>query len=203
MFKKEIIWRELLYQTIEKRFPSSITQKGMADQFKFSLSTVFHALKVPREIGAVSISQKGVQVRDSEKFITLWGTTRRLTKDMLYTTFVPLSINEVERQMPQGIIWGVYSAFRMKYAQGKALPASYDKAYVYADKHIAQEIQKRFPATTNKKSAANLIVLKADPYLASYGGGVTTIAHTLADLWNCKEWYAAEFYKTLLARILP
>lgn len=202
MLKKEIIWRELLYQTIEKRATHPITQKSLALHFRFSLSTIFHALKVPREIGAVSITRQGVVVRDSEKFVALWGTVRRLSKDTAYTAAVSLPPLEIEKQMPDGIVWGAYSAFRLQHAHSAALPATYDKVYVYAPERLLPEIQKRFPTSSRKGEAANLLVLKADPYLTSYGK-VTTIAQTLADLWNCKEWYAREFYKALRARVIP
>jgi hypothetical protein len=60
MTKKEIIWREILFQAIEnKKF--EFTQKELAQKYRFSLSTVFNALKVPREAGAVE-GKRGFRV---------------------------------------------------------------------------------------------------------------------------------------------
>lgn len=85
MLKKEIIWRELLYQAIEKRNLSS-TQQELAEKFGFSLSTVFHALKIPRAIGAIEANNKGIAMRDQEKFIALWGSVRNFKKYTIYSS---------------------------------------------------------------------------------------------------------------------
>jgi hypothetical protein len=50
MTKKEIIWREILFQAIKNR-KFEFTQKKLAQKYRFSLSTVFNALKVPKEAG--------------------------------------------------------------------------------------------------------------------------------------------------------
>jgi len=48
MFKKEVIWREVLVQArLNKK--KKFTQKELAQKFGFSLSTVFNALKIPRQ----------------------------------------------------------------------------------------------------------------------------------------------------------
>ena len=52
MTKKEIIWREILFQAIEKK-KFEFTQKELAQKYSFSLSTVFNALKIPRNANAV------------------------------------------------------------------------------------------------------------------------------------------------------
>jgi hypothetical protein len=195
MLKKEIIWRELLYQTIEKK-SFKFTQKALAQKFKFSLSTVFNALKIPRAIGAVEAGGKGLKIRDLEKLITLWATVRNLSKDIIYQTNSNKTALKTEKSMPNGIIWTAYSGFRLKYPN-EPMPADYDKIYVYADEIIIKEIKKRFPP--NKKES-NLFILKPDAYLKNYGK-IAPIAQMLADLWNLKDWYANEFYQTLLAKI--
>jgi len=48
MKKIEIIWRELLFQAIEKK-TRRFTQKELAKKFGFSTSTVFQALKTPEK----------------------------------------------------------------------------------------------------------------------------------------------------------
>jgi len=195
MIKKEIIWRELLFQAIEKKKFNN-TQKDLAKKFGFSLSTVFSALKIPRQVGAVNVGGKGIQIRDIEKFIVLWATMRNLSKEVIYKTNTGLDTLQTEKSMPNNIIWTAYSAFRLKYPK-KPLPASYDKIYVYANKTIIKQIQKRFPK--NKKEP-NLFILKPDPYLKNYGK-IAPLPQILADLWNIKDWYASDFYKILLEKI--
>jgi len=197
MFKKEIIWRELLYSAIEKKGLAS-TQKELAKKFGFSLSTVFHALKIPRAIGAIDANNKGLTMRDQEKFIALWGSARNFKKNIVYASAPNLPALEIEKNMPNGVIWGAYTAFRFMYPN-EPLPSSYDKVYVYCDSKLLEEIKKRFPPNPPKQEP-RLIVLESDEWMKNYGR-TTTIAQTLADLWNLKEWYASEFYKALFAKI--
>jgi hypothetical protein len=187
MQKKEIIWREILYQGIEKK-QLQFTQKELSAVFDFSLSTVFNALKVPRQIGAIKVTGRYFTLQEPEKLLYLWGTKRNFKKDIIYQTHVKESVFELEGSLPSGIVYGAYSAFRKRF---KVLPADYDKVYVYTSK--IDEIKKRFPP---KRGYENLIVLKADPFLKKYGK-ITTLAHTFVDLWNLPEWYARDFYLDL------
>ncbi|MBU4298751.1 replication/maintenance protein RepL, partial [Patescibacteria group bacterium] len=79
MNKKEIIWREILNQTIENK-KTEFTQKDLAQKYGYSLSTIFNALKIPQESGAVRKSGRGFKVEDKEKFLYLWATMRRFKK---------------------------------------------------------------------------------------------------------------------------
>ncbi len=87
MSKKEIVWREILYQAIEQKNRQMI-QKELAAKFGFSLSTVFNALKIPRQIGAIKVTGRNFRVTDLEKFLYLWATARNFKKDIIYRTKV-------------------------------------------------------------------------------------------------------------------
>jgi hypothetical protein len=187
MTKKEIIWREILYQGIEKK-KRQFTQKELALGFKFSLSTVFNALRAPRKIGAIKVTGRYFILQDPEKLLYLWGTHRSLNKDVIYKTRAKGSVLEIEGMVPPEVIFGAYSAFRKKF---KTLPADYDKVYIYAEN--IEEIKKRFPPA---RGYENLMVLKADPFLKKYGQ-ITTLGQTFVDLWNLPEWYARDFYLEL------
>jgi len=192
MTKKEIIWREILFQAIEnKKF--EFTQKELAQKYSFSLSTVFNALKVPREAGAVE-GKRGFRVLDIEKFLYLWATFRKIKKDIIYQTAVKKRVFEIEGEMPPFVIFGAYSAFLKKY---KFAPADYDKVYVYIEEKNLEEIKKRFPL---QKGYINLIVLKADPWLKNFGP-ITPDCQTFVDLWNLTEWYAKDFLNVLKEKI--
>jgi len=193
MTKKEVIWREILYQALEKSQRVFI-QKELAEKFGFSTSTVFNALKIPRQVGAIKVTGRNFTVLNPEKLLYLWGTFRNLKKDIIYQTFTPYLIQETEALLPPGIIFGAYSAFRQKF---KEAPADYDKVYFYAPPKLLGEIKKRFPP---KKGYLNLIVLKMDEFMIDYNL-VTTAAQTFVDLWNLPEWFASDFLKALKEEI--
>lgn len=189
MFKKELIWREILFQAIERK-KFDFTQAELAEQFGFSLSTVFNALKVPRQGGMVKVTGRNFSVIDAEKWLYLWATQRNLSKEILYQTNVSESVQKIEGRMPSEIIFGAFSAYVAKYQDA---PADYAKVYVYADENDLPELQKRFP---KQKGESNLIVLKKDSLPSSFGK-ITPDVQTFADLWNIQDWYAKDFLKAL------
>jgi len=189
MNKKQIIWREILHQAIENK-KTEFTQKELAQKYGFSLSTVFNALKTPRQAGAVEIESRGFKIIDTEKFLYLWATHRKLKKEIIYQTNVSKSIREIEGEMPPDVIFGAFSAFIKKY---KEAPADYDKVYVYSERKAIKEIQNRFP---EKKGYPNLIILEADPYLKNFGKMAPDV-QIFVDLWNLSEWYAKDYLTAL------
>jgi DNA-binding transcriptional MocR family regulator len=193
MNKKEIIWREILFQATENK-KTEFTQKELAQKYSFSLSTVFNALKIPRNSGMIEVKGRGFEVQDMEKFLYLWATFRKLKKEVIYQTSVPKSVREIEGEMPSGIIFGVFSAYFKKYREA---PADYDRVYVYMKKENIKEIQDRFPP---RKGNYNLIVLTADPWLENFGK-VTPDCQTFVDLWNLSEWYAKDYLNALKDKI--
>ncbi|MFH1111664.1 MAG: hypothetical protein V1712_01175 [Patescibacteria group bacterium] len=191
MLKKEIIWREILWQAMERKI-TQFTQKELAAKFDFSVSTVFNALKVPRQSGAIEVRGRFFSLIDIEKLLTIWGTHRHLAKDIIYKTHVALPVQKIEGELPPDIIYTTCSAFRLAF---KETPADYDKVYVYTNE--LTEIKKRFLL---KKGYENLIVLKADKFLTHYGQSAPW-AQVYVDLWNLKEWYAHDFLKALNKKI--
>lgn len=196
MFKKEIIWREVLTQFIENK-KRQFTQKELARQFSFSLSTVYNALKIPRKSGAILVSKKGFVVKDCEKFLNLWATFRDIKKDIIYQTFVKDLPQNIEDAMPAGVIFGGYRAF-IEYF--KDSPADYDKVYIYSDAEILKIIQKRFPISKESRNF-NLFILKADHFLKNYSDKITPIVQTYVDIWNFGDWYAKEFLKSFKEKL--
>lgn len=189
MLKKELIWREILFQAIERR-KFEFTQKDLAEKFGFSLSTVFNALKVPRESGAIKVTGKNFSVIDAEKFLYIWATQRNIEKEIIYKTYVSESVAQIEGRMPAGIIFGGPSAYVLKYNDA---PADYAKVYVYAKENNLEEIKKRFP---EKKGEANLFVIKSDQYLEKLGN-IAPDVQNFVDLWNMNDWYAKDFLNAL------
>lgn len=188
MKKNEIIWREILSQFLEKKV-NKFTQKSLKEKFNFSLSTVFNALKPLREIQAIEVKARYFTIRNFESFLYFWASQRRLKKDLIYSTRLEKNVLQIESEVPPGAIYAAYSAFRQKY---KDVPADYQNVYIYADE--LNEIQKRFPKSN--KSNPNLIVLKLDKWLKTYGG-ITPLVQTFVDIWNLPEWYAKDFLRSL------
>lgn len=191
MKKIEIIWRELLYQTLEKgnrRFE----QKTLAEKFGFSTSTVFQALKVPRQMGAVRVTGRFFVLEDPEKLLYYWASERNLEKDIVEAFRVESLPLEIESLLPPEIIFGAYSAARMILGTS---PADYDQIYVYSDS--SEAIKERLSIV---KGPPNFYILKPDEFLTEYGLR-TTLAQTFVDLWNLKTWYAKEFAKAMKEKI--
>ena len=195
MNKKELIWRAILHSAITRE-TNEFTQKQLAEQFNISLSTVFNALRELRQLGIVRVTGRNFSVEDPDKFLSFWATHRSLRREIVYATHSDLPVSEIEGSLPPSAILACYSAFRATYGN---IPADYDKVYVYADLESLEEIRRRFPPA---KGYANLIVLKSNPHLASYGS-MTPPVQTYVDIWNLEDWYAKEFLQRLHAAILP
>lgn len=193
MTKKEVLWREILHQATANK-KTKFTQKDLAAQFGFSLSTVFNSLKIPRQAGAIKVSGRDFTVIDAEKFLNIWATFRRLKNDVIYQTHCDLSVREIEGLVPPQAIFGAFSAYTKKYQEA---PADYDKVYIYLTEEQLPEVKKRFPA---KKGYENLIVLKADAWLTQFGQ-ITPDVQTYVDLWNLSDWYAKDFLRALKDKI--
>jgi len=195
MSKKELIFREILQKAIKSR-QFEFTQKDLAEELKVSLSTVFNALKIPRQAGAIKVTGRNFSLIDMEKLLYIWSTQRNLEKEIIYKTFVPASAREIEGRVPEKIIFAAYSAYSKKYPDA---PADYDKVYIYADSSALDEIKKRFPG---RKGSPNLFVLKSDERLKNFGQ-VAPESQIFCDLWNLKDWYAKDFLKSLKEKIIP
>lgn len=192
MSKQEIIWREILFQTLEKDI-HSFTQKELAAHFFISLSTVFNSLRGLRQINAIKVTGRNFEITQPEKILYFWATKRNLNQEIIYKTHFDGGPFEIEGMMPAGIIFTAYSAFRKKFNEA---PADYDKVYVYADN--LDEIKKRFPP---KNGYENLIVLKADKFLENYGL-IAPLSQIFVDLWNLPEWYAKDFLEILRCKLI-
>lgn len=205
MKKIEIIWRELLFQAMEKKkrpFGDTgrhFTQKELAEKFGFSTSTVFQALKTPRKMGAVRVTGRFFILEDPEKLLYHWASVRDLKKEIIFSGRVNLPILEIEGRMPPDIVFGGFSAARQILTEP---PADYDKVYVYAKN--TDPVKKRFELEEDlpigRQGRENLTVIKADDFLGSYGQR-TTISQTFVDLWNLPDWYAKEFVKALKEKV--
>jgi len=186
MKKIEQVYREILYQAIEKK-NKTLTQKAIALALKISLSTVNHALEPLRKMGAIKVNPRNFTIINIKKILYFWASKRSLEKDIVYTIRVEKSPRQIEQSVPQNTIFTAYSGYKFKF---KKAPADYSEVYVYSDDFFG--IKRRFPA---KKGTPNLFILKKDPNMNRYK--TITIANLFVDIWNLKEWYAKDFLKEL------
>ncbi len=188
MKQTEIVYREILFQAIEKK-NRTLTQAELAKTLNLSLSVINKAIKNIAAIGAVDINPRNFHIVDIRKILYYWASVRNLHKESIYTTRVALPVSAVEKNMPDDVVFGAYSAHKFLFND---VPADYSEIYVYGD----SDLKKRFP---EQKGIPNLFVLKKDPCIERYGKK-TTIAQTFVDLWNLKEWYAKEFITAMEER---
>lgn len=191
MTKKEIIWRHILDEALNRGI-YQFTQKEIAMHFGFSTCTVFNALKIPRKSGVIEVTGRNFRLRDKEKLLLIWATQRNLQHDVIYSTHVSAPVLEIESSVPADSIFGAFSAYKLKY---NSAPADYAIIYIYS-KNL-EEIKKRFPP---QKGYKNLFALKPDLYLEKFGK-LTPDIQTFVDLWNIPEWYAKDFLSALKKRI--
>jgi len=179
MKRIEEVYREILYQSMEKN-NNTLTQSQLAKALDLSLSIVNLALKPLKDMNAIKINRRNLNIVDKKKILYYWASIRNLEKDIIYKTRVEKPVRKIESEMPSDIIYAAYSAYKFKF---KDVPADYSEVYVYSSD--LKEIEKRFPK--NNKTP-NLFILKKDNNLKRM-----TKANIFIDLWNLKEWYAKDF----------
>ena len=187
MRRIEEIYREILYQALEKK-NNTLTQKGLAIKLDVSTSTVNHALQILRKMNAIRVNPRNFNVVNAKKILYYWACIRDVKKDIVYKTRVEDSVINIERNMPDDIVFAAYTAYKFKF---KDAPSDYSAVYVYSNN--ISEIKRRFP---DKNNNPNIFVLKQDANLSQYGK-ISTIANIFVDLWNLEEWYAKEFLEAL------
>jgi len=192
MKKIETVWCQLLFDSLEKREPR-FQQQQLAKKLNLSLSTVNHALKNLRQMGAVAIGGKGGQVTDAEKILMNWANQRRLGGDVVFRQKLTGSVLEIESLLPPGSILGAYSAVRHWFSEA---PADYSTVYVYHDR--LQAVKDRFAGMQGKET--ELVCLKL-PVNLPLRQETTTLAHTFVDLWSLSDWMAKDFVKRVKEEI--
>jgi len=163
MFKKEVIWREVLVQArLNKK--KKFTQKELAQKFGFSLSTVFNALKIPRQNHSTKVTGRFFILENYQKLLYLWANERSLKKEIIYQGRINKNILELEAEIPSYAIFGLYSAYKFFYND---IPADYDHLYVYLDVKDLEKIKNRLDLPSRFHSSPNFFILKKTPGLNS------------------------------------
>ncbi len=186
MKRTEEVYREILYQA--EKGNNLLTQKAISDKLKISLSNVSNAIAPLRRMNAVKVKKMCFHIINQRKILYHWSSIRNLTKDIIYSTRAEKSIVDIEKSMPDSVVFTAYSGYRLRFGDA---PADYTEVYIYSD-DIA-ELKKRFPVS---KNIPNIFVLKKDKNIDKYGK-IATNSNIFVDLWNLPEWYAQEFIKAM------
>ncbi len=163
------------------------TQKGLSEKLHVSIGLVNKTIAKLEQAGAVERAGRGFSLVDAKKLLAIFATQRKLASDVIFSTHYEGGVKEIEKLMPNEACFTGCSAYRLKYDDA---PADYGKVYVYADGKIG-----RF---AENKGEPNLFVLK-NPGFAM--GKIAPVSLIYADLWNMRDWFAAEYLKALERRL--
>ena len=186
MKKIEAVYREILYEVLEKK-KFSFTQSELSKSLGISLSIVNSAIKRLESMGALKINQRGFNLIDIKKILYYWASIRNLDKDIVFAVRIDLSVRELERFMPN-LMMTAYSAYKFRFDD---VPADYSEIYVYADEKELEIIKKRISKFKTSQNNPNFFILKKDNLIDLYNK--IPLANIFVDLWNLKEWYAKDF----------
>lgn len=175
MSRKNIVFREILYRTLELNEPY-MTQKSIAEKCQVSLDTVNKVVRDLYKFHGVEKKPMGFRVINVQKVLTYWACTRNLHKDVCFSTYVPRKVKEIENELPPDTIFTAFSG----YARRMGEVPTYTEIYVYGD---PQKISIKFPKKESRKP--NLVVLKKDGHIDSVSRNRSApIAQIYADLWQ-------------------
>ncbi len=189
MLKSEQVYREILFQAMERQ-NKRLTQSYLASSLGISLSTVNLAVRPLARMNSIKIGRRGFAAIDVKKILYYWASIRNLDRDIIYKTRIKEPVRDIEKQMPDDIVFSAFSAYKFKF---KDVPADYSEVYVYGSEKLKQrwKIQAGNP---------NLFVLHKDSLMDKYGKTVT-LANLFVDLWNLRQWYAKDFLNALEGKI--
>jgi len=191
MKKSELVYLALMQHALSKK-KEKLTQLSLHRELGLSLSVINNAIKPLREMGAVQVRIRSLQVLDTKKLLLFWASVRRLKRDITYQTRANIPVSQIEKSMPSGVIFTAYSGYKFQFPD---VPADYSEIYVYADERALEEIQTRFPKANGP---ANIFVLKSDSALAQFCKNSSAPPAILyADIWNLPQWHAREFLASL------
>src|SRR3989344_7122877 len=119
MKKIELVYKKILDEVIEKK-NKKLTQAEISRALQISLSTVNLALEHLKKMNAVEVNNRNFTIVNAKKILFYWASIRNLEKDIVYGTRVDKSVVEIEKNMPPGVLFGAYSAYKFIF---KDMPA--------------------------------------------------------------------------------
>ncbi|MGQ9787846.1 MAG: hypothetical protein ACUVQM_00815 [Candidatus Hadarchaeaceae archaeon] len=192
MRKIDRVYREILHR-FYARGERFFNQKQLSEVCQISLGTINPLINKLEIFGAIERKPQGFRLVDPKRALISWAVTRDLAGDITYTTFVPISLEELEANLLRGSVLTAYSGYRVRFG---SLPTEYNQVFVYAE---AEEMQRIFKPTMRKKR--NLIVLQPDAHLRRLSGdGAAPVVQLYVDLWQLGK-PASRFVEELESKI--
>jgi hypothetical protein len=176
MKKIDRIMRELLHRHYEHgaRF---FNQKELASVCELSLGTVNPVINHLEQIGAIERRPLGFRLIEPKRLLVYWAATRDLPKDIVYTTFSPKKISEIEEELRSLGSLTAFSGYRMSFG---SMPVDYSQVFVYANPDSVGRI---FRKTSKKKR--NIFVLVPDEHIKKLSKkGIAPLPQIYVDLWQ-------------------
>lgn len=176
MKKLDRVLREILYRVYEHN-EFFMSQKALAKTCRISMDTVNRLVAKLDQFRSIEKKPLGFRVIEPKKVLTYWAATRNLTRDIVYSTYSPDSVSEIENEMPPGSVFTMFSGYKLRFNE---TPIYYEKVYVYTN---PDEAKRRFPESKAEKR--NLFVLRQDPHLERTSKNkAATLAQLYVDLWQ-------------------
>jgi len=176
MKKVNRILREIFYRVYERN-EFFMSQKALAQSCEVSMDAVNRLVKKLNQFRSIEKKPLGFRVTEPEKILAYWATTRNLPRDIIYSTYSTSSVQEIERDMPRGSVFTMFSGYRLRFTE---TPTYYDEVYVYADQDT---VKRKFPES--KVERRNIFVLRQDPHLGRTSkNGAAPLAQLYVDLWQ-------------------
>jgi hypothetical protein len=176
MKKINQVLREILHRVYERN-ELFMSQKALAQACRVSMDTVNRLVAKLNLFRSVNKKPLGFRVIEPEKILTYWATTRNLARDIIYSTYSPNSVSEIEGDMPPGSVFTMFSGYSLRF---KETPTHYEEVYVYAD---PDAVKRKF--SESQAGRRNLFVLRQDPHLERTSkDGSAPLAQLYVDLWQ-------------------
>ncbi len=171
----------------------SFTQTSLSGELDVSIGMVNKSVSKLKRFGAVRTGPRNFTVIDYRRILLYWATIRNLERDVAYSTRVNLPVVEIERSLPDGVIFSAYTGTGLSFSE---FPADYSEVWVYASEPLLVELERRFRKNNLPR---NFIVLREDAKLQhsvrlfSKHPKSVSVPQLYVDLWNTPTWYSKEF----------
>jgi len=195
MKKINRVLREILYRVYERNEPF-MSQKSLGQACETSIDTVNRLVSKLYQFGSIEKKPLGFRVTNPKKVLLYWASTRNLASDIVYSTYSPDQVSEIEVEMSPGTIFTGYSGYQRRF---KDMPTYYEGVYIYAD---PDDIKRKFPEKAIERK--NIFVLRSDPHLKKVSkNNAAPLAQIYVDLWQMGEATSERFVLELEKKLEP
>jgi hypothetical protein len=171
--KLDRAYREILYRVYEEG-EAFMSQREVSKVCEVSIGLVNLLVSRMEGLGVVERRPMGFRVTDPKKMLQHWAARRNLKRDIVYSTFVPEPVEEIEGSLKEGV-FTAYSGCRFRFG----LEEDYSEVYLYGNPEAVRAL---YPPSPH---APNLYVLTPDPHLTLRSrNSVAPLPQLYVDLWQ-------------------